>query len=122
MGNSTLVIDSGPVILNVAGNGIPDSQAVITLTADGLVNPSLDPMNLQIVYVGTSLVKLAGGTYASGLVYAPNADYMFVGGSNWYGSVVGAEMFDLGGTNIYHDRQLQTEALVIGNYTLGSFS
>ncbi len=122
VGNSTLVIDSGPVILNVAGNGIPDSQAVITLTADGLVNPSLDPMNLQIVYVGTSLVKLAGGTYASGLVYAPNADYMFVGGSNWYGSVVGAEMFDLGGTNIYHDRQLQTEALVIGNYTLGSFS
>jgi Tfp pilus assembly protein PilX len=121
-GNGTIVIDSGPVILNVTGNDISTSSAVVDLTGGGLVNPSMIPDNLQIVYAGTGNIKLLGGANAAGVVYAPNASYSFAGGSNWYGAVVGSIMTDMGGTHIHYDRQLQTDGWIAGNYMLQAFS
>ena len=56
------------------------------------------------------------------MVYAPNAPYSFVGGSDWYGAVIGSVMTSMGGTTIHYDRQLQNSAYMLGNYTLGSFT
>lgn len=121
-GSGTVVIDSGPVILNVTGNDISTTSSVVNLTGGGLVNPSLVPSNLQINYAGTGNISLLGGADAAGIVYAPNASFGFAGGSDWYGAVVGAVMTDMGGTNIHYDRTLKTTAMMAGDYMLQDFS
>jgi Tfp pilus assembly protein PilX len=121
-GNATIEVDSGPVILNVTGNNISSSSAVVDLTGGGLVNPSKVPSNLQIIYAGTGNIKLLGGANAAGVVYAPNASYSFAGGSDWYGAVIGGAMTDMGGTHIHYDRQLQTTGWIPGDYMLQGFS
>ncbi len=121
-GQSTVVIDSGPVVVNVTGNGFSSTQAPVDLTGGGVANASLVPMNFQILYAGTATVKLAGGSKASGLLYAPNASFSFTGGGNWYGAVIGQFMKDMGGAAIHYDRRLKNQAFTIGNYFLSSFT
>jgi Tfp pilus assembly protein PilX len=118
---------SGPVILNVAGNDssgnpVGAGTLVVTLTGNSVQNASLVPMNFQILYAGVGLIQLAGGSAASGLVYAPNAPYQFSGGADWYGSVIGAQMLDMGGTSLHYDRQLDKSAFTVGNWMLDSFT
>ncbi len=121
-GQSTVVIDSGPVILNVTGNNVNNNQAAIDLTGGGVTNASLVPMNFQIAYAGTANVKLAGGSLAAGVLYAPNASFSFTGGGNWYGAVIGQVMTDMGGTAVHYDRRLKDTAYMIGKYMLSSFT
>jgi hypothetical protein len=117
---SGIIIDSGPVILNVAGNGI--TGTVVQLTGNSVQNPSLVPTNFQILYAGTGNVKLAGQSQASGLLYAPNASFSFTGGGNWYGAVIGQTLLDMGGAAIHYDRRLKDTAFTVGNYMLSSFT
>src|SRR6266849_6508967 len=117
---SGLIIDSGPVIFNVTGNNV--SGSVVDLTGNSVQNPSLNPMNFQILYAGTGTISLKGNTQASGLLYAPNASFSFAGQSNWYGAVIGRTMSDMGGAAIHYDRRLQRQAYMVGNYYLSSFT
>ena len=119
-GQGTIVVDSGPVILNVAGTSV--SGAVVDLTGGGVTNASLVPMNFQILYAGSGTVKLKGGGQASGLMYAPNATFSFGGGGSWYGAIIGQTMADMGGAAIHYDRRLQNTAFSIGNFMLTSFT
>ena len=121
-GNTVLHIDStaGPVILNVAGDGITGD--VIKLNGGGISNPSLVPANLQIMYAGTQNVKFTGGAEAAALLYAPNASMAFTGGGTWRGAVIAGTLTDLGGAAIYYDRRLEAFSEMVGNYTMGSFS
>jgi Tfp pilus assembly protein PilX len=121
-GGSTIIIDSGPVILNVAGNGINSNSKAVDLSGGSVTNASLLPTNFQIMYAGTAKVALSGGGQASGLVYAPNSSLAFSGGSNWYGAVIGGIITDTGGTAIHYDRRLQNTAYTLGNYMLSSFT
>jgi hypothetical protein len=116
---SSLVIDSGPVILNVTGNG---GGTVVDLTGNSVQNATLNPMNFQIMYAGTGTISLKGETQASGLLYAPNANFSFAGGGTWYGAVIGASMSDMGGAAIYYDRRLNNSGFTVGNYIQGSFT
>ncbi len=118
-GTSEVVIDSGPVIINVAGQGV---TTVVDFTGGTLTNASLNPANLQIEYAGTGNIYLSGGAAASGLVYAPNATISFTGGADWYGAVIGQFVKDAGGTAVHYDRQLQNEFFTIGNWMLDSFT
>lgn len=121
-GQGKLYIDSGPVVLNLAGTG---QTTPIDLTGGGLVNtvtPAYDPMSFQILYAGTGNIKLAGNSNAIGVMYAPNASYSLTGGSTWYGALIGASLTDMGGTAIHYDRRLQVEDYVPGNWMLESFS
>jgi hypothetical protein len=118
---------TGAVILNVTGNDSSGSPVaagtfVVTLTGNSVQNPSLVPMNFQILYAGVGSIQLAGGSAAAGLVYAPNAPYQFSGGANWYGSVIGAQMMDMGGTSLNYDRRLANSAFTVGNWMLDSFT
>src|SRR5712691_3836823 len=117
---STLKIDSGPVIFNVTGNNV--SGAVVSLSGNSVQNPSLNPMNFQILYAGTGTIDLAGHTQASGLLYAPNASFSFTGQGSWYGAVIGNNLTDMGGAAIHYDRRLQRNAYTVGNYMLSSFT
>jgi hypothetical protein len=125
-GGGTLIIDSGPVILNIAGAGtIPGGGYPFDVTGGGLINsasPAYNPMNLQIMYGGTGTIKLKGGGSSIGVMYAPNAAYSFGGGGNWYGAVIGAALTDMGGTAIHYDRHLNNTGFTVSNWMLDSFT
>jgi hypothetical protein len=124
-GNSSIVLDgAGPVIFKIGGlanNGNPLTTAV-DFTGGSLVNNSFEPSKVQILYHGTSNIKLAGGASNAALVYAPNASASFTGNSDFYGAVVSNKVTDMGGVHLHYDRRLSTEQLVAGNFTMGSFT
>jgi Tfp pilus assembly protein PilX len=123
-GGGTLIIDSGPVIVHIAG-GPPSSPvaAPINLTGGGLINSAgFNAASLQFLYGGTGTVNLKGGANAVGVVYAPNATLSFAGGANWYGAVIAATMTDLGGATINYDQNLQKQAATVSNWMLDSFT
>jgi len=118
---------TGPVILNVTGNDnsgnpVTAGTLVVTLAGNSVQNPSLVPLNFQILYAGVGAIQLSGGSAAAGLVYAPNAPYSFTGGAEWYGSVIGGQMTDMGGTNLHYDRHLDKSAFSVGNWMIDSFT
>jgi Tfp pilus assembly protein PilX len=117
---SSLVIDSGPVIFQVTGTNVTGS--VVDLTGNSVQNATLNPMNFQMRYAGTGSVSLKGNSQASGLLYAPLATFSFAGQADWYGAVIGASLTDMGGAAIHYDRRLGGTAYTISNYMLDSFT
>jgi hypothetical protein len=118
-GNSQIIIDSGPVVLNVYG---ANQNTPIDFTGGTLINATLDSSSLQVEYAGSGTIKLAGGSQSSGTVYAPNAPVQLVGGADWYGAVIGATVDDTGGTKVHNDRRLANEFFSVGNNMLSAFS
>ena len=119
-GAAHIIIDSGPVIIKVAGQG---QTTPIDLSGGGVSNPSLDPTKLQFVYGGTGNVKVTGGSQTAALVYAPNATTSLGGSSvDFYGSILTGKVAATGGFNIFYDRRLQNSALTAGNPTMTSFN
>jgi len=119
-GNSRIVVDSGPVIIKVAGQGV---ATPIDLSGGGVSNPSLDPTKLQFVYGGTGNIKVTGGTDTAALVYAPNASSALTGAStNFYGAIITNKVTATGGFNLYYDRRLRSSVTTAGNPTMTSFS
>lgn len=119
-GNSRIIIDSGPVIIKVAGQG---ASTPIDLSGGGVSNPSLDPTKLQFIYGGTGEVKITGGSDTAALVYAPNATAALTGSStNYYGAIVTGRVTATGGFNLNYDRRLRTSVMTAGNPTMTSFS
>jgi hypothetical protein len=119
-GNSKIVVDSGPVIIKVAGKS---SATPIDLSGGGVSNPSLDPTNLQFIYGGKGDIKITGGTDSAMLVYAPNATASLTGSSTeFYGAIVTSKVAATGGFNLNYDRRLRTSVVTAGNPTLTSFT
>jgi Tfp pilus assembly protein PilX len=118
-GNSAIVIDSGPVIFNVAGTSV---ATPVDLTGGSLTNSTLIPTNFQIFYAGSGNITITGGSQAAGLVYAPNASVKSAGGTDWFGAVVANTITDTGGTSFHYDRHLQTSFYTVGNYMVNSFT
>lgn len=118
-GNSKIIIDTGPVIFKVAGVG---QATPITITGQGLVNPTYDPQQLRFEYGGTGEVKLAGGDQTAGLFYAPNATSNITGGADLWGAIVVNKLTDMGGAAVHYDRRLSTNALTAGNYMMSAFT
>jgi hypothetical protein len=120
-GNTQLVLDSVPVVINVTGSG---GGTVVQLTGGGLTNTTgnFDPSTFQILYAGTGTISLKGGAASVGLLYAPNATFGFAGGADWYGAVIGKDMTDMGGAAVHYDRQLQNKSFTVGPWMLDSFT
>jgi hypothetical protein len=120
-GQTKLILDSVPVIINVTGSG---GGTVVQLTGGGMTNTAgnFDPTSFEIVYAGTGTISLKGGAASVGLLYAPNAVFSFAGGADWYGSVIGKDMTDMGGAAIHYDRRMQNTAFTVGPWMLDSFS
>ena len=66
-------------------------------------------------------VKLNGGLH-DGDDRSPERSVSFNGGGDFYGSVVGATVDDLGGAKIHYDRRLSGEFFIVGNAMMSSFS
>jgi Tfp pilus assembly protein PilX len=118
-GNSQLIIDSGPVVMNVVGTGQTNP---IDFSGGSVSNASYIPKQFQVLYGGTGGVKVSGGAATALMVFAPNASVALTGGSGVYGSVLGKTIQDQGGTAIHYDRDLPTEFTLAWNTMLSSFT
>jgi hypothetical protein len=120
-GQGTIQIDSGPVVLNIAGSG---QTTPLDLTGGGVINVgTYDPSMLQILYAGTGNINIKGGANAVGLLYAPNSTLSFnSAGGNWYGAVITGSMSDMGGASIKYDVNLQKKYATVSNWMLDSFT
>ena len=118
-GGSSVIIDSGPVIMNIVGTGKTNP---VDFSGGSVSNASFIPKNFQLQYAGTAGVQISGGSATAIMVYAPNAAINLSGGSGVYGSIVGATIQDSGGTAVHYDRDLPTEFFTSWNSMLSSFS
>lgn len=118
-GNSTLTIDSGPVIIKIKGDG---DASPLDLAGNGVFNTSLNSSMLQFVYGGNGNVKITGNTDTAALLYAPNATTQLAGQGNFYGAMVTNKVGATGGFDILYDRALQRTIMTAGNPTMTSFS
>jgi Tfp pilus assembly protein PilX len=104
-GQSTVTISpAGAVVINVAGTG---QATPIDLEGGGVVNTTMIAGNFQVNYAGSGTVKVAGGSAAYEVINSPNAALKFTGGSDFYGSAIGATVDDGGGTALHFDTTLQ---------------
>ncbi len=118
-GGSRVVIDMGPVIMNITGAGQTNP---VDFSGGSVSNASFVPEQFQILYGGTGGVKVSGGSATALMVFAPNAAVSLTGGSAIYGSILGATISDTGGTAIHYDRDLPSDFGVTWNTMLSSFS
>jgi hypothetical protein len=116
----TTVVPAQQVIFQVAGQG--SNNTPIDFTGGSIVNSTYDPSRFQMFYAGTDNVKLTGGASSAALIYAPNASTSFSGGGQFYGAVVAGKVTDMGGAQINYDRNLETDTLTSGNWTMSSFT
>jgi hypothetical protein len=112
-GNSEVIVDSTPVFLNFAGQGLSGTDTALDLTGGSITNQSGKPSGLQIVYGGTAAIKLSGGSGSYGLVYAPNAIVVLGGGADWYGAIIASTVNDGGNSAIHYDRSLGNTPVAI---------
>lgn len=133
-GNATLQIN-GYVVLNIAGcsanNGTSCTSSlnsVLDLTGGSLANTASGQSAyisnaFQILYAGTSTVKLAGSSGAAGVVYAPNAAVQLNSNNgHWYGAIIGNTVKASGGVTIDYDRNLAKTSPTLGNWMLSKFN
>ena len=102
-GNSILYLDSGPIVINLAGASLSASGTALDLSGGSIVNPSGVTSNLQFYYAGSKAFKLSGGTGSYAMVYAPNAAINISGGAHFYGSIVGTTINSSGNTAVHYD-------------------
>jgi len=81
-----------------------------------------DASMLQFVYAGTGEIDLTGNSGAATTFYAPNAEVVFSGTADLYGSVLGKRIHNIGSGNIHYDRRLQHDFWVAGHAMQASFS
>lgn len=122
-GNSSLVLGTGTsVVMNVVGAGVATSGTVLDFTGGTTANSSYDPSKFQILYAGTSEIKMVGGSSASGMIYAPNAHVVMHGNADFYGSVLSKTFRDTGGASVHYDRSLANKLTTLGSHVMSSFS
>jgi len=141
-----IVVDSGPVVLNVAGQGFGPGSVVVNsgglsgwnLCANGVTgNPgtystascngsakapiSGIPADLQIVYPGTATISTTGAPCSSA-IYAPNAYVNTVGGAvGLYGGIISKTFLEGSKAPVHYDKALQ-HLMVPGPYYPISFT
>jgi len=121
--NGTIIIDSGPVVLKAATTGIGAGVCcAVDFSGGTVVNSSGIPSNFQIIYGGTALIKMTGGSGASQVIYAPNSDVSIGGGGEVFGAIIGKTVANGGGSAIHYDRQLTSGLVSGGTYHATNFT
>src|SRR5215831_9334664 len=123
-GGAQFIVDSGPVVVQLAGQTLTGTPPVVLDMAGGsfVSNPTGNAANFYISYGGTAEVHVRGSSDAYGVVYAPNSPVSVLGNSNWYGSVLGNTVDASGGINLHYDRNLSSEFYITGSLRAMSFS
>jgi Tfp pilus assembly protein PilX len=120
LGNSTAVV-------NLAGRATATSTTQdmtnpFNTNGQAVVNTSMDPSRLQVLYAGAGSIDMTGGSSACMMLYAPNATVTTHGNSDIFGSLLAAQVTSAGTPRFVYDRHLQATFKVLGNYAMTSFS
>jgi Tfp pilus assembly protein PilX len=117
-GSSSITVNPpGSVVLNFPAA----SAAPISITGQGIVNPTLIANDFQINYGGTGVVFIAGKGKEYCIVDAPNAAVQVEGNGDTFGRIIGRTI-DYGGNGKFHfDKASALGPPNNGPYTLISF-
>jgi hypothetical protein len=112
------------VVINLTGKTSAggDIATPFNLNGNAVVNTSMDPTRLQVLYAGTGSIDLTGGSTAAMMLYAPNASVTTHGNADIWGSVLAKQITSAGTPRFVYDRRLQSTFKTLGNYMLPSFS
>jgi hypothetical protein len=122
-GDTKLLVDpasGGQVRIVLAGEGSVTN--VLDVTGNGVGNTTWDPTALRIEYAGTKTIEMDGNGDTSAIIYAPNANGIFTGNANFFGSVIMGSMTFGGNTQITYDRALQQSSMTAGNPVMSTFT
>jgi hypothetical protein len=121
-----LIIDSGPVIINITGTGV---ATPLDWQGGDIINATFKAANLQFQYGGTGNILLHAGAESGAVrgamvIYAPNSPISFSQGGGFYGALIGSTISDIGagGVQIHYDRALSASFFTAGNAMMSSFS
>ena len=127
MDNETsIIVDSGPVIINLVGAGVGGNSDVLLVNSSVTLDPAhaYDPSMLQINYAGTARVQWNNEATSILQLNAPNAT-VNVRSSEVYGSIIGNTVNFNNAATLHFDRHLLTHApttFQVGNDMLTSFT
>jgi hypothetical protein len=110
----TMVIEPGAQVF-IYTDGVWDGSGGSMVNIDGV------PSNLHIYSTG-SVFNITGGSAVCAAVYAPEALITVSGGSEFYGSLLGREYDNGGGTNLHFDEALMRlidEDFIVGIRIVG---
>ena len=115
------------VVINLAGRALAssttqDMAAPFDTNGQAVVNTSMDPSRLQVLYAGAGHIEMTGGSTACMMLYAPNATVTTHGNSDIWGSILAAQVTSQGTPRFIYDRHLQSTFKVLGNYVVTSFN
>ena len=99
-----------------------DLATVFDLNGNAVVNASMDPARLQILYGGPGAIEMTGGSQGAFMIYAPNASVTTHGNSDIWGSVLARQVTSAGTPRFIYDRNLQSKFFTLGNWVMSSFS
>jgi hypothetical protein len=141
-----IVIDTGPVVMSLAGQGYATGSNVLNsgylsglnLCGNGVTgNPgaygvatcgstkgpfSGIPSNLQIVYAGTATIAPTGAP-SSSVIYAPNAPVETTGAAvGIYGSIICSSFVEGSKAPVHYDNAVANSVMQVGAYYPVSFS
>lgn len=122
----TSAVGTTQVVINLQGKDgtgayLPNP---IRMGGNSVVNASMDPARLQIMYAGDGTIEMKGSAQAAAMIYAPNATFGAKGSgtSDFYGSILARGFSNEGNPTFHYDRHLQNTFFTLGNYVLTSFS
>ena len=126
-GGSSVVIDGGPVIININGATsafLTATKPAVDLEGGGIANATYVASNLLINYGGAHPVTIQGGSSMSAVIDAPNAAVSVLNGGDMYGAIISKTLTDSGGTKLHYDTQLNSmySSQSAGTPLLTSFS
>jgi Tfp pilus assembly protein PilX len=98
-GNGSISVNPpGTVVLNFPST---NTGTVISISGQGIINPSQVPNNFQINYGGTGTISITGQGDQHAVVDAPNSTLSVAGNGNFYGRLIGGTI-DYGGNGKFH--------------------
>jgi Tfp pilus assembly protein PilX len=114
------------VVINLQGKDGTGAYLAnpVRMGGNSVVNASMDPARLQIMYAGTGTIEMKGNAQAAAMIYAPNAIFgaKGSGSTDFYGSILARGFSNTGNPTFHYDRHLQNTFFTLGNYVLTSFS
>jgi len=98
-GSGSITINPpGTVVLNFPST---NTGTVISISGQGIINPSQVPNNFQINYGGTGTISITGKGSQHAVVDAPNSTLSVAGNGDFYGRLIGGTI-DYGGNGKFH--------------------
>jgi Tfp pilus assembly protein PilX len=108
--------------IHVSGSTTIFVKSGFDLEGQGIVNDSLNPVDMAIYYSGTDPAKLSGSASVAIEYYGPNSDLSLTGGTDFFGSFIGKTVKSVGGANVHFSEASLNKHLIPRPFRLITWS